>query len=209
MKTTVENYLLAGRLTMLLCLAACNANHKNSSDVADSANQKFIAKADSANKVQERKDDSALRENKEVMKDASKFLVKWYESGMYELQLSQLAATNALDADVKKLAVTFVNDHRGINAKIESIASNNNFVLPTSVNADHQRDLRDITKLTGADFDKKYINTIISAHEESVDSYKDAYKNLAAGDTKTFAGQALPAIEDHLTMAKKVAQRIK
>lgn len=209
MKTTVKNYLLAGQFIILLCLAACNANHKNSSEVADSANQKFIAKSDSANKVQERKDDSALRANKNVMRDASKFLVKWYEAGMYELQLSQLAATNALDADVKNLAITFVNDHKDINAKIESIASNNNFVLPTSVNADHQRDLRDITKLTGADFDKKYISTIISAHEESVDSYKDAYKNLAAGDTKTFAGQALPAIEDHLTMAKKVAQRIK
>ncbi|MDB5124638.1 MAG: hypothetical protein JWP94_2767 [Mucilaginibacter sp.] len=208
MKTTIKNYLFAAPLMVLLWLAACNGNRKNSSEVADSANQKFIAKADSANKVQEHKDDSALRANKDVMKDASKFLVKWYESGMYELQLSQLAATNALDADVKNLAVTFVNDHKAINTKIESIASNNNFVLPTSVNADHQRDLRDITKLTGADFDKKYVNTIISAHDESVDSYKNAYKNLAAGDTKTFAGQALPAIEDHLTMAKKVAGRI-
>jgi putative membrane protein len=208
MKTTIKNYLFAAPLMVLLWLAACNGNRKNSSEVADSANQKFIAKADSANKVQEHKDDSALRANKDVMKDASKFLVKWYESGMYELQLSQLAATNALDADVKNLAVTFVNDHKAINTKIESIASHNNFVLPTSVNADHQRDLRDITKLTGADFDKKYVNTIISAHDESVDSYKNAYKNLAAGDTKTFAGQALPAIEDHLTMAKKVAGRI-
>jgi putative membrane protein len=207
MKILVKN-LLAGQLIMLLCLAACNANHKNSSEVADSANQEFIAKTDSANKVQEHRDDSALRANKDVMKDASKFLVKWYESGMYELQLSQLAATNALDADVKSLAVTFVNDHKAINTKIESIASHNNFVLPTSVNADHQRDLRDITKLTGANFDKKYINTIISAHEASVDSYKDAYKNLAPGDTKTFAGEALPAIEDHLSMAKKVAGRI-
>jgi putative membrane protein len=197
-----------GQLLMLLCLTACHTNQKNSVDVADSANQKFISKTDSANKAQERTADSAIRANKDVMRDASKFLVKWYELGMYELQLSQLAASNGLDADVKNLAATLVKDHRDINTNIQSIASNNNFVLPTNLNIDHQRTLQDITKLNGADFDKKYINTIINAHEESVDSYKDAYKNLAAGDTKNFAGQALPALEDHLSMAKKVAKRI-
>jgi putative membrane protein len=197
-----------GQLLMLVCLTACHTNQKNSVDVADSANQKFIAKTDSANRAQERNADSAIRANKDVMRDASKFLVKWYELGMYELQLSQLAATSGLDADVKNLAATLVKDHRDINTNIQSIASNNNFVLPTNLNIDHQRAIQDITKLNGADFDKKYINTIINAHEESVDSYKDAYKNLAAGDTKNFAGQALPALEDHLSMAKKVAKRI-
>jgi putative membrane protein len=208
MKAISKNYVVMGQLVMLLYLTACHTNQKNSVDVADSANQKFIAKTDSANKAQERNADSAIRANKDVMRDASKFLVKWYELGMYELQLSQLAATNGLDADVKNLAATLVKDHRDINTNIQSIASNNNFVLPTNLNIDHQRTLQDITKLNGADFDKKYINTIINAHEESVDSYKDAYKNLAAGDTKNFAGQALPALEDHLSMAKKVAKRI-
>jgi putative membrane protein len=208
MKANSKNYVVIGQLIMLLCLTACHTNQKNSVDVADSANQKFIAKTDSANRAQERNADSAIRANKDVMRDASKFLVKWYELGMYELQLSQLAATNGLDADVKNLAATLVKDHRDINTNIQSIASNNNFVLPTNLNIDHQRAIQDITKLNGADFDKKYINTIINAHEESVDSYKDAYKNLAAGDTKNFAGQALPALEDHLSMAKKVAKRI-
>ncbi|MDB5283277.1 MAG: hypothetical protein JWO06_2352, partial [Bacteroidota bacterium] len=147
-----------GQLLMLVCLTACHTNQKNSVDVADSANQKFIAKTDSANRAQERNADSAIRANKDVMRDASKFLVKWYELGMYELQLSQLAATNGLDADVKNLAATLVKDHRDINTNIQSIASNNNFVLPTNLNIDHQRAIQDITKLNGADFDKKYIN---------------------------------------------------
>jgi hypothetical protein len=42
-----------------------------------------------------------------------------------------------------------------------------------------------------------------------VDDYKDAYKNLGDGDTKTFAAETLPRIQDHLEMAKKVQDRIK
>ena len=64
-------------------------------------------------------------------------------------------------------------------------------------------------KLTGADFDKKYINAIVDGHEAAVSSYKDAYKNLSPGDTKTFAAETLPKIQDHLAMAKKVQDRIK
>ncbi len=197
------------QLMAVLCLAACHSNKKNSSDVADSANEKLIAKTDSANKVNEQKADSAMKSDKEIMKDASKFLVKWYEMGMYELQLSQLAASNALDGDVKNLAAELVSEHKQINGNIERIASNNNFVLPTNLDANHQHTLNDIPKLTGADFDKKYMNEIVNAHEQSVDSYKDAYKNLTAGDTKNFAGQTLPLMENHLSMAKKVVKRIK
>jgi putative membrane protein len=189
--------------------AACHSNQKNSSEVADSANQKQIAKTDSANKAQVSAADSTLKAKKTLQDDASKFLVKSYESGMYEIQLSQLAATHALDPDVKKLAGDLVAAHTTINSKMSAIAAAANFILPVAVDKDHQKNLDDMVKLTGADFDKKYMNTIVSGHEKSVSNYKDAYKNLKPGDTKTFAGETLPKIEDHLAMAKKVKDRIK
>jgi putative membrane protein len=128
---------------------------------------------------------------------------------MYEIQLSKIAATNGLDADVKNLAASLVTAHTAINKKISAIAASANFILPIALNADHQKDLMDMSKFTGADFDKKYINTIVYGHEKSVSAYKDAYKDLSAGDTKNFAGETLPKIEDHLAMAKQVQKRIK
>ncbi|MDB5018229.1 MAG: hypothetical protein JWQ84_3061 [Mucilaginibacter sp.] len=193
----------------LLLLSACRAGQKDSSAAADSANQKQITATDSANRSQSVSSDSANRAKTALKEDASKFLVKSYESGMFEIQLSQLAASNALDGDVKNLAAKLVTDHTAINAKISAIAASANFALPNKVNSDHQKDLQDMAKLTGADFDKKYMSTIVSGHEKSVNNYKDAYKNLAASDTKNFAGQTLPKIEDHLAMAKKVKDRIK
>jgi putative membrane protein len=204
----LKNYLTVTSVALLM-LSACHSGTKDSSAVADSANQKEIVLSDSANKANLKSTDSANKAKKELKEDASKFLVKSYESGMYEIQLSQLAATNGLDADVKNLAAGFVTAHTAINDKINAIAKSANFILPVALNADHQKDLLEMTKLTGADFDKKYINTIVGGHEKSVDNYKDAYKNLAPSDTKNLAGETLPKIEDHLAMAKQVQKRIK
>jgi putative membrane protein len=209
MKTIFKRYLFFLPAAIAMVLLSCHSKPKDSSAVADSANQKQITQTDSANKAQAAKSDSTLNAKKGLQEDASKFLVKSYESGMYEIQLSQLAATNAVDGDVKSLAAMLVTDHTAINAKINAIAASANFVLPAAVNTDHEKDLQAIAKLTGADFDKKYINTIVAGHEKSVSNYKDAYKNLSAGDTQTFAGETLPKIQNHLAMAKKVQDRIK
>jgi putative membrane protein len=208
MKTKMLNYLAVPFIAVLMLLTACHS-HKDSSEVADSANKKQIAQTDSANKANIKSSDSTLKAKKTLQDDASKFLVKSYESGMYEIELSKLAATNSLIADVKKLAADLVMAHTAINEKISAIAASANFVLPTAVNADHQKDLNDMAKLTGTEFDKKYINTIISGHEKSVSNYKDAAKNLTVSDTKAFAQETLPKIEEHLVMAKKVKAKIK
>jgi putative membrane protein len=209
MKTNFFSYLAVPVAALFMLAAACHSGQKNSSEVADSANQKQIARADSANKAEIKASDSTLKAKQTLQEGASKFLVKSYESGMFEMQLSQLAATHALEPEVKTLASDLIAAHTDINEKMKAIAVSANFILPVALDKDHQKDLDDMAKLNGADFDKKYINTIVDGHEKSVSNYKDAYKDLSPGDTKTFAGETLPKIEDHLAMAKKVKDRIK
>jgi putative membrane protein len=209
MKTQVIKLLAFPLFILSVAISGCHSGPKDSTAVADSANQKQIAATDSANKAGVSRSDSTLKANKKLDEDASKFLVKNYEAGLYEIQLSQLAATNGLDADVKNLAANMVAAHTAINASMSAIAASANFVLPAAIDADHQKDLQDMGKLTGADFDKKYINTIVDGHEKAVSDFKDAYKNMSPGDTKDFAAATLPKIQNHLAMAKKVQDRIK
>src|ERR1700733_13831021 len=121
MKTQTIKLLAVPVIIFSSMLTGCHSSPKDSTAVADSANQKGIAKTDSANKAQASQADSSINANKKLSEDASKFLVKSYEAGMYEIQLSQLAATNGLDADVKSLAASLVTAHTDINAKISAI----------------------------------------------------------------------------------------
>lgn len=209
MKTNYLNFFAAGVISMALLTSACHSGSKDGTDLADSTNQKQILATDSANKAEIDSSKSNNTVNTALKEDASKFLVSSYESGMYEIQMSQLAATNSLVADVKKLASDLVAAHTAINAKMSAIAASANFVLPATLDNEHQKDLEDLSKLTGTDFDRKYVNTIVSGHEKSINNYKKAFKDLTESKTKTFAGETIPEIEGHLSMAKKVKNEIK
>lgn len=221
MKNIIKNIIGVAIIIAISVLAACTNTKSNNASYAadsankanitktDSANNELVAKKDSGNKALIAKGDSANKATKELKEDASKFLVKVYESGMYEIELSQLAVKKAASADVKDLAAHLVTAHKAINDKMLKIAFDANYKLPGGINSDHAKAEGDLSKLTGADFDKKYMDIIVSGHEKSVDAYTDAYKSLSTGATKAFAGETLPMIKDHLSMAKKVKDKIK
>lgn len=221
MKTPIKIYITGAAMMAVSAFCACsNTNSNNASYAADSANKAQIAKSDSLNKeVVAQKDsgnkemmakgDSANKAVKELKEDASKFLVKAYESGLFEIELSQLAATHAASAEVKKFAAQLVPAHKDINFKMVKIAFDANYKLPGGIDGDHVKDVAGLDKLKGADFDKKYMDMIVSGHEKSVDNYKGAYKDLSTGATKEFAGSTLPMIEKHLAMAKAIKDKLK
>jgi putative membrane protein len=216
MKTIIKNIIGSAIIIAIASLAACtNTNSNNATYAADSANKTNIAKTDSANKAGLPKADStkanvdSIKQKTELKEDASKFLVKVYESGLYEIEISQLAAKKGTNADVKSLAEKLVTAHKGINDKMLKIAFNANYKLPGGINSDHAKAEGDLAKLTGADFDKKYMDIIVSGHQKSVDAYTDATKTLSTGVTKEFATSTLHMIKDHLTMAKAVKDKLK
>jgi putative membrane protein len=209
MKTKYRKFLAFGAAAIIALVSACHSNSRDSTDAADSVNQKKIAATDSANKSKTNISDSANHAKTVMKEDASEFLVKNFEAGLFEIQLAELAGPKSLDADVQKLSATVLGSRNAINTRITAIAAATNYILPTAINAGHQKSLDDLAKLTGADFDRKYVDLVIDEHKEAASDYKDAYKNMAPCSTRTFAAETLPKIQDHLELAKKIKARIK
>jgi putative membrane protein len=220
MKTPFKMYIAGAAMLAVSVFYACsNTNSNNASYAADSANKAQISKSDSlnnevvaqndsGNKDLKAKGDSANKAIKELKEDASKFLVKAYEANLFEIELSQLAATHAASAEVKKFATQVISGHKDDNFKMVKIAFDANYKLPGGIDDAHVKDVAKLDKLKGADFDKKYMDIIVSGHEKAVNSYQDAYKDLSVGETKAFAGKSLPMIQEHLAMAKKLKDKV-
>jgi putative membrane protein len=220
MKTPFKMYIAGAAIWAVSAFYACsNTNSNNASYAADSANKaqitksdslnnEIVAQKDSANKELLAKGDSVNKVIKELKEDASKFLVKSYELNLFEIELSQLAATHAASVEVKKFASQVISAHKDINFKMVKIAFDANYKLPGGIDDAHVKDVAKLDKLKGSDFDKKYMDLIVSGHEKAVDSYQDAYKDLSVGETKAFAGKSLPLIQDHLATAKKLKDKL-
>jgi putative membrane protein len=130
------------------------------------------------------------------------FIKKAAMSGMTEVQEGQAAAASASSADVKAFAQKMVTAHTANNADLATLASSKGITVPTDLDKTHAKQLDTLTKLTGTDFDKKYVADQIKDHEAMEKVMKKESEDGTDPDLKAFAAKTLPVVEDHLSMAK-------
>ena len=74
-------------------------------------------------------------------------------------------------------------------------------------------DARDLTvynelsKLKGAEFDRAYARTMVRDHEKDVAEFKKEADSGADSSVKNFAAKTLPALEEHLKMARDMMRQ--
>jgi len=221
MKTPIKNYIAGAAIMAVAALYSCsNTKTNNASYAADTANQNKIATTDTAkidsiaevdsnNKKMETKAYTAIKEKKKLMEDEAAFLVKSYEGSMFEIELAESAASHSSNAGIKQLATQLIAAHKAFNTQMLNIAFKAAYTLPGGIDGNHAADLTKLDKLKGNDYDKKFMDIVISAHEKSADDYSDASKKLANGETKSYAAQTLPKIKAYLVMAKKLKDQLK
>ena len=187
---------------MLLCtlalgcmtFQACNSNKKASSD--------SVENAENAN---ENKEDQGAAVPKE---DDTEFAVKAASGGLLEVELGKLAEEKGRSANVKEFGAQMVKDHSKANAELKALAASKNITIPSTPGEDQQKDIADIRKLSGAEFDKKYISYMKDDHEEDVKEFKKAADDSKDADLKAFAAKTLPVLQMHLEMVKTIDKSI-
>ena len=66
----------------------------------------------------------------------------------------------------------------------------------------------ELSRLQGADFDKKFMECMLKDHQEAVSLFENASRSLQDTDLKNFAAQTLPKLKDHLQMAQSIASKV-
>jgi putative membrane protein len=181
----------------MILLASCNNESKDSVEQADSAN-----KANS---------DSALTGTQTVATDAetSSFLVKAADGGMTEVQLGQLAQEKGNDPRVKDFGSMMVHDHSAVNDQVKALAAQRNVTLPDSVSDEHKKQIADLSKKTGKDFDKAYVSAMVKGHESTIDLFEKSADKSNDTDVKAFINNTLPKVKAHLDSVKAIQKSIR
>ena len=138
----------------------------------------------------------------------TKFAVKTADYGMLEVQLSQLALKNAASKSVKDFAKNMVKDHTNANNQLMAMASTKGMALPAALGEKNQKTYDDIAKKTGKDFDKAYIDEMVSDHKDAVSDFESQAKDSKDADVKAWAGKTLPTLIHHMDMAKAIKNKM-
>jgi putative membrane protein len=144
-----------------------------------------------------------------MMKSAdTHFAIKAAQGGMAEVKLGQLAANKASNPDVKAFGQKMVDDHTKANDQLKSIAQDEGMTLPGDVNQKQQATYDKLSKLSGADFDKQYVKSMVTDHEGDVKEFRKEADSGKDEKIKSFASQTLPTLQQHLDMIKSIQSKM-
>jgi putative membrane protein len=138
-----------------------------------------------------------------VSKDDAQFVVNTANAGMTEIQLGQMAQQNGMASDVKKYGAMMVKDHTDAADRLKALAASKNITLPASVSPEMQKNIDDMQKKTGKDFDKAYIGMMIDDHKKVIGEFETELKNGSDADIRAFADSTLPTLKKHLNKAEE------
>jgi putative membrane protein len=147
-----------------------------------------------------RKDDQLARGDRRIMQKAA-------ESGVFEVQAGQLAATKANDPAVKSFASMLVDQHTAANNELTQLANSKKVELPVAPGWLKRRTIADLGKRSGADFDQHFVREIgIKDHQDDIKTMEKASRDAKDPQLKTWIDKTLPTLREHLAQAQKLPQ---
>jgi putative membrane protein len=128
---------------------------------------------------------------------------------MAEVALGQMASTKATNPDVKAFADRMVADHGKANDELKQLAQTKGVTLPSDVDQESKDAAGKLSKASGKEFDKAYIDAMVKGHEGVVKAFEKESKDAKDQDLKAWVTKTLPTIQDHLKMAKETKAKVK
>jgi putative membrane protein len=113
---------------------------------------------------------------------------------MAEVQLGQLAVSKASSSDVKSFGQRMIDDHAKANDQLKSVAVSEGIQLRTSIGAKNQATYDRLSELSGAAFDKAYMQDMVRDHEADVKEFERQSQSGTNPALKSFAAQTLPTL---------------
>jgi putative membrane protein len=131
------------------------------------------------------------------------FIMQAAEAGMAEVALGQLASEKASSTKVKDFGKMMVKDHTKANNELKALADKKGVTLPAECKMCKQKASM-LDNVSGKDFDKKYMDMMVSDHNEVIGKFTKESSQGKDSDLKSWAQQTLPTLKHHLSEAQSI-----
>jgi putative membrane protein len=137
------------------------------------------------------------------------FIVKAINGDLMKVELGSYADKYAAEQRVKNLGAMMARDHRRTKTEFKSIATDRNLVVPDEMDAAHKARVNAWEKKKGTDFDKHYIDMIVTDQAKDLAEYKRMVRSATDTHLKNFLPRAITLLRVQLDSAKAIQAFIK
>ena len=136
-------------------------------------------------------------------KDDNEFMMTAAHSDQNEIQQSKMALAKGVTGTARAMADKMIADHTKSTADLKKIAAKKGVTLPTDMDAEHKAMAPAMEKLSGKEFEAKYLAQMQADHQKTANTMMAHEKMTQDADLKAFIGKTLPVVQMHLGMAQK------
>jgi putative membrane protein len=133
------------------------------------------------------------------------FMTRAAMMDMAEIQTGRLAVSQGASESVRQFGQRMIDDHTRTSQQLMQMASAAGFTPPQTLDEKHQAAAAKLSGLTGAEFDRAYMKQMVKDHQEAVSLYQRQSTRGTMPELRSFASATLPALQEHLTMARSIA----
>lgn len=189
-------------LALGLILAGCSSNNKAATPDNNSAQPASSnASANANSSTSSGPNATNTNPDMDFVNDAAK-------GNRAEVQLGKMVAAKTKDPSVKQFAQMMVKDHTAALDKLEQVAKSKNMTLPDGIPDDAQELQSKISKDSGKQLDKDYMDGMVQDHQKDVQEFQQATDKLQDPDIKNWATTTLPTLQKHLAKAQQIDSKL-
>ena len=137
-----------------------------------------------------------------------KFVSEAANGGNLEVSLGQIAMEKSADKAVQDFGKQMVDDHKKINKELTDLAAKKGASVLVETSKSDQRLMDRLRGLSGAEFDRAYIDQMVSDHKKDVKEFQKQAKNATDTELQAFVSRNLPTVEEHLRKAETIQATI-
>ena len=137
------------------------------------------------------------------------FVQKAAAGGMAEVEMGKLAQDKATVDQVKQFGARMVQDHGKANDELKQVAGTKGVQLPAGPDAKAQTEMKKMQSMSGAPFDKHYIDHMVADHKKDIAAFEAEAKSGKDPEVKAFAQKTLPTLKEHLQLAQQAQAAVK
>lgn len=143
----------------------------------------------------------------QVDDDGFEFVQNAVAGSQTEIEASVAAKNSSKNADILRFADMMIQHHNELLEKLRKIQSDKMVSHLDTMSTARQQMVLDLSKQSGAGFDKAYVAMMVDEHKKSVNLFNAAVNNRVKA-VKDFAKEALPTVKAHLDSAEALQAKL-
>lgn len=136
------------------------------------------------------------------------FLEKSSQGNVAEVELAKLALEKSQNPDVRSFAKRMIHDHEMLAREMKPFVTGAGIQPSTSLNTEHQHLYNELKGLSGAEFDKQYVEAMDKDHHNDLKDFQDEVGSTQDAKLKQAVESGEKVIAEHTHMIDQLSRKM-